>query len=44
MVLDSVDFTVVNRISFIVIKVGIDILRMPSGFIVVVDVIVAVLD
>ena len=44
MVLDSVDSIVVNRISFIGIKVEIDILWTPSGFVVAVDVIMAVLD
>ena len=44
MVLDSVDSIVVNRISFIGIKVGIDILWTPSGFVVAINVIVVVLD
>ena len=44
MVLDSVDLTVGNRISFIGIKIGIDILWTPFGFVVAVDVIVTVLD
>ena len=30
MVLDSVDFTVINRISFFVTKVGMNILEAPS--------------